>query len=120
MSLYKMEPKSLKNISEKVIFYNINPQKIKNLAKVGLKETTLFWTVKKYKEKIQDYLFHLSQFEESSHFYFFIFFNKYFIIFSKVQTFYRILYLYKFIRRFTDIKYSFLLRDPARLQDINA
>ena len=36
---------------------------------MGLKETTLFWTVKKYKEKIQDYLFHLSQFEESSHFY---------------------------------------------------
>ena len=47
------------------------------------------------------------------------FLNKYFIIFSKVQTFYSILYLYKFIRRFTDIKYSFLLRDLVRLQDIN-
>ena len=54
-------------------------------------------------------------------FFFFNFFlNKYFIIFSKVQTFYSILYLYKFIRRFTDIKYSFLLRDLGRLQDINA
>ena len=41
LSIYKMEPKSLKSICEKVIFSNINTKKIKDLPKEGLKERTL-------------------------------------------------------------------------------
>ena len=68
-----MEPKSLKNISEKVIFENINSKKSKNLPKKGLLERTLLTTVKKYKEKMKNegnkYSFFLKFLKEHSYFY---------------------------------------------------
>ena len=46
-----MEPKSLKNISEKKLFEIINLKKTKNLPKKGLKERALWVVVKKLREK---------------------------------------------------------------------
>ena len=54
ISIYKMEPKSLKNICEKVIFCNINTPKNKDLLKKVLKERTLLTVAKKYKEKMKN------------------------------------------------------------------
>ena len=47
-----MEPKSLKSISQKVIFLNINnTKKLKDLPMEGLKERTLSTVVREYKKK---------------------------------------------------------------------
>ena len=54
VSIFKMEPKSLKRICKKVIFSNINTKKIKDLPKEGLKDRTLLTVVSEYKEKMKD------------------------------------------------------------------
>ena len=78
ISIYKMEPKSLKSISQKVIFLNIN--KTKKLKKDlpikdynRLKERTLSTVVREYKEKMkdkgEDYSFFLKFLKKHSYFY---------------------------------------------------
>ena len=66
-----MEPKSLKNISEKKLFEIINLKKPKNLPKKGLKERTLWVVTKELKEKLKndgnDFTFLLHLLQQSSY-----------------------------------------------------
>ena len=68
-----MEPKSLKNISEKKLFEIVNLKKNKNLPKKGLKERTLWVVVKKLREKMKneggDYSDLLWPLQECSYYY---------------------------------------------------
>ena len=68
-----MEPKSLKNISEKKLFEIINLKKPKNLPKKGLKERTLWVVIKKLREKMKneggDYSDLLWSLQECSYYY---------------------------------------------------